>query len=178
MIYDIRNISLYVPIIHSRYYIDTNACVYTSISGDNSRILVNGVRYNISGFKKSNIHFLNRNDNMLIPFPQATNYFLMYDGSFLKRLSTRINNKNEVDVCLTTINGRDKGDRFSLHRLMGYVFLGLKQEEEIHHIDQNRVNNKLDNLRVMSKEEHRGQGNYLNNHKLITPVSTISEAGE
>lgn len=178
MIYDIRNISVYVPTIHSRYYIDTNACVYTSIGGDNNRILVNGIRYNINGFKKSNLHFLNRSDNMIIPFPQAPNYFLMYDGSFLKRLSTRITDKNEVDVCLMTLYGRNKGERFSIHRLMGYVFLNLKEEEEIHHIDENRTNNKLINLKVMTTYEHRGKGNFTKNHKKIKSVSTISASGE
>lgn len=164
MNYDIRNISLYVPIIHSRYFIDTNGVVYTSLSGTTNRIMINGKRYNISGFKKTNLHLLNRNNNMMVQLPYSNAYFLLYDGTVLKRLSTRINSKKEVDVCLTTLGGRDKGNRWIIHRLMGRVFLGLDFNNEIHHIDQDRTNNKLNNLQVLSKEEHRGKGNYTKNH--------------
>ena len=164
MIYDIRNISLYVNKIHSRYYIDTNAVVYTSISGDTNRIMIDGIRYNIKSFIKTNKHLLNKNDNMIIKLPYGKNYFLLYDGTILKRLNTRKTKTKEIDVCLMTLGGNSSGNRWTVARLMGYVFLGLTVDKEIHHIDKNRLNNKLENLKVLSFEEHRGKGNFRKNH--------------
>lgn len=167
MNYDIRNISMYVGNIHSRYYIDTEGVVYTSLSGNTDRITINGERYNIKGFKKSNINKLNQNNQMMIELPYGHSYYLLYNGLILKRLSTRCNNKNEIDVCLTTLNDRKKGKRWSLHRLMGYVFLNLNVNDsnmEIHHKDGDRTNNKLTNLELLPMNLHRGAGNFNLNH--------------
>ena len=166
MIYDIRNISFYINTIHSRYYIDTTGTIFTSLGGDTNRIMIDGVRYNISGFKRSNLHLLNKSNKMIMRLPQSANYFLLYDGTILKRLSTRRNSKNEIDVSLTTLNGRDKGTRWSVSRLMGFVFLGLTQDKEVHHIDGDRTNNQLENLQVLTFEEHRGKQNFSKNHNL------------
>lgn len=166
MDYDIRNISIYVGKIHSRYFIDTNGVVYTSISNDTYKIMIDGVNYNIRNFVKSNIQKLNM-CNMMMKLPYGSDYFLCYNGLVLKRIATRIDKNNVVDVSLVTLQSRDRGNRWKVARLMGYVFLNLPLYDssyEIHHIDRDRSNNRLDNLVVMSFEEHRGKGNFTKNH--------------
>ena len=42
MNYDIRRLSDNFPRVHSRYYVDTNGVVYTSIAKDTNKITVEG----------------------------------------------------------------------------------------------------------------------------------------
>ena len=47
MNYDIRKISDYIKNVHSRYYVDTNGVIYTSMSSSSDKVMVNGKRYNL-----------------------------------------------------------------------------------------------------------------------------------
>jgi hypothetical protein len=52
--------------------------------------------------------------------------------------------------------------RYSLHRIIGYLFLGLdidNPEEEIDHIDNNPQNNNLENLRVVTHKQNQWNKN-------------------
>lgn len=165
MNYDIRKISDYFKEIHSRYYIDTNGCVYTSISENVNRILVKGKWINTNLFKKNNLSKLNYTNKLIINIPNTDGkYFLKNDGKILHRLSTRIKDDGSVDVCLIKINGRKQGDRYRLARLLAGCFLGNIENMEVHHKDGNRKNNNLDNLEILTFEEHRGKENHRNNH--------------
>lgn len=169
MIYDIRNISIYFKEIHSRYYIDTNGVVYTSIAPNTTRIMVDGKRININKFKKENIQKLNNTNNLLTSIPDTNNkYYLMNNGLILHRLSTRIDDIGEVDVNLMRVDGSGNpgGNRYKLHRLLAGCFLGDITNKEVHHKDGNRTNNKLSNLEILTFEEHRGKGNFTKNHTL------------
>ena len=164
--YDLRQISNYVHSIHSRYWIDTNGSVYTSIQNGNYRIMINGNLKNVRCFVNENLSKTNTSDRQILPIEGCENYFLKNDGNVLKRLATRVDTIGVVDVCLTTLMGRDKGDRFRIHRLMGYVFMGLKEGQEVHHKDQDRKNNKLGNLECLSFDQHRGKNHFTSNHNL------------
>ena len=50
----------------------------------------------------------------------------------------------------------------SVHRIIAVTFLGLEEDKEIDHIDRNRDNNRLDNLRWVSKYENAINKNYKN----------------
>ena len=43
------------------------------------------------------------------------------------------------------------------HRLVMEKYIGryLESNEEIHHIDGNKFNNKIENLQLLTKQEHR-----------------------
>ena len=169
MNYDIRNISVYFKEVHSRYYIDTNGVVYTSMMSNTSRIMINGKYININKFKKENIDKFNNTNKLLIVVPETNNkYYLMNNGLILQRLSTRVNENGVVDVSLIRVDksGNDRGNKYKLHRLLAGCFLGDITNKEIHHKDGNRSNNKLSNLEILSFKEHRGKNNFVKNHTL------------
>lgn len=169
MNYDIRKISMYFKEIHSRYYIDTNGVVYTSISRNTSRIMINGVRTNINNFRKNNIDKLNNTNKLIIVIPDTDNkYYLLNNGEILQRLLTRIDEIGLVDVNLIRVNGdiNDRGNKYKIHRLLAGCFLGDVTDKEVHHKDGNRSNNSLSNLEILTLEEHRGKGNFIKNHKI------------
>lgn len=163
--YDIRQLCLYFPSIHSRYYIDTNGIVYSSLSPNTKRISINGENYNLTNWKNENLKKLDKWNNMLIRF-KDTNYFLLYDGTILKRLKTIISERDEVSVSIITVDRNNKtGCYFSVPRLVAKTFIGDIEGKEIHHIDRNRRNNKVENLEILTSEEHRGKGKFKLNHK-------------
>lgn len=41
-----------------------------------------------------------------------------------------------------------------VHRLLGFAFLGLTDDFHIDHIDRNRKNNSLDNLRIVTNQQN------------------------
>lgn len=161
MNYDIRRICNYFPEIHSRYYADTNGSIYTSLSKNVHRILVNGEMIYIRSFSKQNICKLNRTDKQIIEIPTAKNYYIMYDGTILQRLKTTIKENDVVGINLVCIDCRK---HFKLSRLIAGCFIGNVENMEVHHKDRNRLNNKADNLEIMSFYEHRGKGMFNKTH--------------
>lgn len=168
MNYDIRKISDYLRNVHSRYYVDTNGIVYTSISQNTRYICSEGEKFNIRPLRQKYLCQLNKTNKMLCRIEEITNkpYFFLYDGTILQRLQTTIRDANEVSVCVITIDGNPHGNHISVARIVAACFIGEIFNKEVHHKDQNRMNNRVDNLSVMTFEEHRGKGNFNNNHNL------------
>ena len=79
MNYDIRNICMYYPKIHSRYYIDTNGIVYTSLSKITNKIMIDGVRKNITSIKKTLLNDLNKTTKLICEIPNFPNYYILYN---------------------------------------------------------------------------------------------------
>lgn len=168
MNYDLRQICIYIPEIHSRYYIDTNGVVYTSLAEGNKRIMIDGKKYNINHLKKDALLKLNNTNDQLLQLKDFPKYFIKNDGKILQRLWTRIDERNVVEVCLITLHGNPKGTYYRLSRLMAKVFIGNPDNLEVHHIDGNRSNNKLDNLKLLTFEEPRGNKNTIyKNHNYL-----------
>ena len=44
---------------------------------------------------------------------------------------------------------------YYVSRLVAKTFIGDITEKEVHHIDQNRFNNVVSNLQILTKKEHR-----------------------
>lgn len=153
MVYDIRKVCSYFNNIHSRYYVDTNGIIYTSLSSHTNKIMIDGKYYNINGFRKSNLSIMNNTNKMLISIPFSNKYFLLNDGTILQRLYTRLDDTDRVDVSLISLDG--KCNRYKVHRIVAGVFIGDITNKEVHHIDGNHYNNKVSNLQIMITEEHR-----------------------
>lgn len=162
--YDIRKISEVFREVHSRYYVDTNGVTYTSLSPSTNRITINGEKIAIGGFKSENLRKLDKNANMMVRFKE-TDYFLLYDGTILKRLKTILNKGITPCVSIITVTkGNSTGNYYSIARLVAGVFIGDIENKEVHHIDRNRLNNKVDNLEILSFEEHRSEASFKKKH--------------
>ena len=163
--FDIKRINCSFKNVHSRYYIDTNGVVYTSISRNTKRIMVKGKVLNMNKFRNDNLSSMNNTTRMLIEVPNTNHeYYMLNDGSILQRLKTTIKNNNEVYVCLILIDGNSRGNYKLLSRLVAGSFLGDVTGKEVHHKDRDRTNNKISNLEILTKEEHRGKGNFRKHH--------------
>lgn len=162
--FDIRQISNYIPNIHSRYYIDTCGNVYTSLSFNTTRITVDGHHYNIAGWKKANLPLMNSTNKKIIPVTPIENrqYFMMDNGLILQRLKTQIEQPgNSVFVSLLVVSS-STARHYYVSRLAAKVFIGDIENKEVHHIDQNRFNNRVENLSILSSKTHHELHKNLN----------------
>ena len=163
MNYDIRKICNYINEVHSRYYVDTNGVIYTSMSNATNRIMINGERKNINKIRKNKLEYLNKTNKMIVELEDFKNYYLLYNGEILQRLKTIVKQNDYVEIHLVTINNNER-KCYSLSRIVAQCFIGNVEGREIHHIDRNRKNNKINNLQIMTFEEHRGKINFKKNH--------------
>lgn len=163
MNYDVRKLCYYFPNIHSRYYIDTNGTVYTSLAPGMKKIMIDGERITLTPHVNNALPFLNRTERQMAKLPFSKDYFVLYDGTILQRLKTVIKENNEVVVSLVCTDTRKP---FEVSRLVAGAFIENVDGKEVHHKDNNRMNNNVDNLAVLSFYEHRGHGNFKANHNL------------
>lgn len=100
-------------------------------------------------------------DREVIQFNRFENIKRIYKG---KLLNTKKTNRGYLSVSLSK-NGKTKF--FSIHRLVARAFLlDFKENMTIDHIDCNKLNNRVDNLRVVTIKENI-QLSYINKlHKL------------
>ena len=69
-------------------------------------------------------------------------------------------------LILTNIFYVTSKNRYKIHRLLAGCFIGEVKDMEVHHIDQNRKNNTISNLEILSFEKHRGKGSHNKNHNM------------
>ncbi|WJJ57781.1 HNH endonuclease [Staphylococcus phage 80A] len=169
MNYDIKKLNENFRNIHSRYYIDSNGVVYTSISQNTKKIFVEGRKVNINKFRRENITELNNTNKLIIKIPETNNkYYMLNDGTILQRIKTVKKTHGAIYVCLILVDGRDRGTYKSLSRLVAGSFLGSVEGKEVHHKDRDRTNNKVSNLEILTFEEHRSKDSYKEKHPNLT----------
>jgi len=95
--------------------------------------------------------------------PDYPDYYINKQGVVY---STKVNrvltiHKNSTGYSYVTLTYDSKRTNILLHRLMAYMFLGMpslhNDEYEVHHLNTNIENNKLDNLEFLTKLEHRAE---------------------
>ena len=123
MNYDIRKICVYFNEVHSRYYIDTNGVVYTSVSLNTNKIRCKGRVYNINSFRKTNLSKLNNTNKMIISIPFLEEYFMLNDGTVLQRLHTKIDEHKNIYIRLVCID--DDIKIYKISNLISGVFHGI-----------------------------------------------------
>lgn len=75
---------------------------------------------------------------------------------------------------------KDGGKNFKVHRLVYETFVGeIPYGYDINHIDENKKNNHISNLNLMTKVENNAYGNHNRNiiNKCGKPVKQISNEG-
>lgn len=63
------------------------------------------------------------------------------------------NSKGEVQET-KIIDGRPYFKSMAIHTIQVHTHLGYKKDYDIHHIDENKINNSLSNLVYLTKSEH------------------------
>lgn len=151
---NLRKISIYEPSIKDKYYITSDGNIYVQQKFEMP------LRINFEG--QRNNHTKEIKTFLLHSFEEYYN-FPLYNGKYifirngnilLKRLNTTCskNTNNRVYVWLYDVN--DNHISFALHRLLYTCYKGNCDGYDIHHIDFNPLNNSLNNLQKLSKEEH------------------------
>lgn len=93
-----------------------------------------------------------------------------------KILKPRKRKDGRLDVVLCNESGKK---RFLVHRLVGMVFLGISDDQEVDHIDGNPFNNRLENLRVCTHAENgRNRKKQINNSTGYPGVSFHKRSGK
>ena len=64
------------------------------------------------------------------------------------------NSKGEVQEVKINKNGRPYFKKMSIHQIQVHTHYGYKKGFDIHHLDENKMNNSLSNLVYLSKSEH------------------------
>ena len=92
-------------------------------------------------------------NGMILRYGEMNRYHLIKGWSEVKGY---INNKGYLVIRL---NGKD----YKKHRIVGYAFLGLdinNPKQQIDHIDRNKQNNNMNNLRIVSNQENMFNKNF------------------
>ena len=64
------------------------------------------------------------------------------------------NSKGEIQKTKINERGRPCFNCMEIHRIQVHTHLGYKKDYDIHHIDENKLNNSLENLVYLTHSEH------------------------
>ena len=87
-------------------------------------------------------------NGMILRYSEMNRYQLIKGWSEVK------GNINNVGYVRIRLNGKS----YKKHRIVGYAFLGLdinNSKQQIDHIDRNKLNNNMNNLRIVSHQENQ-----------------------
>ena len=73
---------------------------------------------------------------------------------FIDPVTAVITNKNGVVQKTYLHNGRPVFKKMNVHQIMTHTFYGYKSGYDVHHLDENKMNNALSNLVYLTREEH------------------------
>lgn len=147
---NIRQISLYDRVINDRYYITDSGTVYSLCK--NRKVMKDGDLRTVNKQLITEAKSLGR--DWFIPFKDWGMYcIVLADGKVVRRLSTHVKTKcNSVTVAVSDTSGHEV--RAYVSRLVANTFLSDVSGMEIHHKDRDRTNNLVENLQVLTQEEH------------------------
>ena len=172
---EIRQISAYVPSIKDKYYVTDNGVVY--VRNDFSRrIYVDGKTHNIKPWSKNALAKMAETYAAYTAVPDfGGQYILLRDGTLLKRLRTSLfhgGGKPRPTVGLYTTD--DKRCVRQVGYFVARCFIDSTEGKEVHHVNNDPMDNRVANLRVVSREEHHAAHGWgFNDH----PEREYTQAG-
>lgn len=84
---------------------------------------------------------------------------------------------NRYGYYITDIQIEKKNKTFEVHRLIAKAFLDVKIGKHVDHIDRNRKNNDLSNLRVVSIKENMENREFKLTNEYINKIIELHEKG-
>jgi hypothetical protein len=111
-------------------------------------------------------------------FDKASDLFMYFPNTgllFWKELSGR--RKNPISsLSKGYLHGEHKGKRFKVHKVAWLLFYGNIPDGQIDHINGNRSDNRISNLRSVSNlENHRNMKKFSTNKSGVVGVSWSNE---
>lgn len=82
---------------------------------------------------------------------ENSNYFVSFDGKIMNRGGRELHRYLDRHGYYYVSLG---GKKYKVHRLVASAFIGDVDGKEVDHIDTNRKNNSLDNLRIVTRKEN------------------------
>ena len=158
----IRKISVYDRQVQDRYYITDSGTVYSEAK--DRKVMRDGDRRTVT------VHLVKEamsvNKEWFVPFKDWGMFcIILRDGTVLRRLTTSISDDTKTaKVHLLDTTGKEITRIVA--RLVANTFIESVDGKEVHHIDQDRTNNSVENLEVLTFEEHRGVGSHAVRHQL------------
>ncbi len=159
---EIRQIKTAKRNISNKYYISDNGSVY--MRNKFNRVMVDGKRYTIS--KHMIKEAMAIKDEWYVPIKElGMKVIILSDGTILRRMKTNsIKYKYSskiisVNTSLITTSGRQFKEY--IHRLVAEVFICDINDKEIHHINQDPTDNRVENLAVLTVSQHKDIHRYL-----------------
>ena len=157
---EIRQVSIYDRYIKDRYYAADDGSIFTQCK--NNKVMLDGERRTVT--KHILREAMASDSDFIIPFKDWGMYcIVLRSGIVLRRLSTYVKECNSVTVCMFSVTNKEL--RLYVSRVIANTFISDVSDMEVHHIDGNRLNNNVLNLQVLTRDEHRGIGNFRQNHK-------------
>lgn len=155
----IRQICTYIPSIKDKYYIAEDGTVLVAHT-ERRRITVDGQTVSIQAWRKNAIQEIWDNGLSYKTVPNSGGrYILTSKDMVLKKLKTQLsqldhkNTKHRVFILLYDVMDRQVPCR--VHRLVARAFLGETEGLEVHHINEDPLDNHVSNLQIVTPEEHR-----------------------
>lgn len=87
---------------------------------------------------------------------------------------------NKSGYLLVMLSKNSKHKMFSIHRLVYSAFYGsISEDYEVNHIDEDKTNNRLENLNLMTRKENNNWGTHNQRvaKALSKPVVAIDDSG-
>lgn len=159
---EIRQICIYDRNLKDRYYATSTGLCYTLCK--DGRVVINGERRNVT--KHQIREAISSSEGFTVPFKDwGLKVVILRSGLVLRILKTFIRPCGSVTVCMFDVNNKEK--RPYVSRIIANTFIAPVENMEVHHINRDRRDNRCSNLEVMSFEDHRGAGNFANNHNQV-----------
>lgn len=158
----IRQISLYDRRVSDKYYVTDSGTFYT-LSKDR-KVMKDGDRRTVSKHQIKEAISIGR--DWYVPFNDWGMYcIILPNGLVLRRLKTYI--RPDVNSVIIHVQNTE-GKELALYaaRIVANTFIEDVKGMEVHHKDADRTNNSVENLEVLSFEDHRGKGQHSKRHQL------------
>lgn len=158
----IRQVSLYDRRISDKYYVTDSGTFYVVVKS--RKVMKDAERKVVTKHHIKEAIAIGK--EWFVPFTEWGMYcIILSNGLVLRRLKTYIRpDCASVIIHMQNVEGKDVA--LYAARVVANTFIDDVKGMEVHHKDSDRTNNSVENLEVLSFEDHRGKGQHAIRHQL------------